>query len=75
MAKKALPKRKAPSKKKPAAERRARAKKVAPKPHVTAIRQKMTKTAILAAIADKTGLSRKQVGGVLDELEILWSAT
>lgn len=87
MARKAAPKRKARSNKKaptrknasksvakrPAAKKRtrAKAKKVAPRPHVPAIRRKMTKTAILSAIADKTGLSRKQVGGVLDELEVL----
>lgn len=29
---------------------------------------KMTKSAILAALADKTGLSKKDVGAVLDEI-------
>jgi nucleoid DNA-binding protein len=87
MAKKAAPKPKAsnrkeaPTRKKavkslakrPAAKKstRAKTKKVAPKLHVPAIRQKMTKTAILLAIADKTGLSRKQISSVLDELEVL----
>ena len=63
MAKKKAPaKRKAPAKKKAAAP----AKKPAP-----AITTKMTKTAILGEIAEKTDLSKVQVGAVLDELETL----
>jgi nucleoid DNA-binding protein len=38
---------------------------------LTAIKQKYTKTAILAELADKTELSKKQVQSVLDELSDL----
>ena len=62
MATKKAPKRKAATK---------RAKAAAPKRKVTAIRDKMTKTQILTEIAEKTELSRKQVDGVLEELEVL----
>ena len=55
-------KKKAPAKKKAAAP----AKKPAP-----AITTKMTKTAILGEIAEKTDLSKAQVSSVLDELETL----
>ncbi len=34
----------------------------------TAVRQKMTKSQILAEIAENTGLSKKDIGNVLDEL-------
>jgi len=61
-AKKAPAKAKQPAAKKPAAS----AAKPAP-----AITAKMTKTAILNELAERTELSRKQVGAVLDELEIL----
>lgn len=37
----------------------------------TAIKDKYTKTAILAEIAENTDLSKKQVGAVLDELAVL----
>ena len=58
---------KAPARKKaPAKKKAAPAKKPAP-----AISTKMTKTAILGEIADKTDLSKAQVGAVLDELETL----
>lgn len=58
---------KAPAKKKASAKKKAApAKKPAP-----AITTKMTKTAILGEIADKTELSKAQVGAVLDELETL----
>jgi nucleoid DNA-binding protein len=61
--------RKAPAKKKAAA------KKAAAKPAVRksapAVQTKMTKTAILAEIAESTELSKKQVAAVLDELETL----
>jgi nucleoid DNA-binding protein len=60
--KKAPARKKAPAKKKAAAP----AKKPAP-----AITTKMTKTAILGEIAQKTDLSKAQVGAVLDELETL----
>ena len=43
----------------------------APVKKIPTIREKMTKTQITASIADSTGLSRKQVGEVLAELETL----
>lgn len=70
-AKKKAPKRKAAPKKKAARKTKAKAKAAAPARKVTAIRDKMTKTAILNEISEKTELSRKQVDGVLGELEIL----
>lgn len=74
-AKKKAPKRKAAPKKKAAAKTKAKskakAKAAAPARKITAIRDKMTKTAILNEISEKTELSRKQVDGVLGELEIL----
>ena len=45
--------------------------KQAPAKKTTAIQEKYTKTAILNAIADDTGLSKKQVGAVLDGLSDL----
>lgn len=56
---------KAPAKKAPAkkAAKAAPAKKAA-----GPVKEKYNKTQILAEIADKTGLSKKQVGGVLEEL-------
>ncbi len=68
--KKAQAKRKAPAKK-PAAKRKPAAKKAVSKPKLTAIKTKMTKSAILAEIAEKTSLSRQEVSAVFDELEIL----
>jgi nucleoid DNA-binding protein len=53
---------KAPAKKAPAAS----AAKSAP-----AVTTKMTKTGILNELADRTQLTRKQVGAVIDELESL----
>ncbi|MDF1691952.1 MAG: HU family DNA-binding protein [Zhongshania sp.] len=43
----------------------------APKRKVAAISEKMTKTQILTEIAENTNLSRKQVGDVMTELELL----
>ena len=63
-AKKVAAKKKAPAKK-------AVAKAAAPKRKTTAIKDKMTKSQIMTEIADNTGLSRKQVGSVFDELELL----
>ena len=73
VAKKAVAK-KAPAKKK-AVAKKAPAKKAvaAPKRKTTAIKAKMSKSAILTEIGDNTGLSRKQVSSVLDELELLIS--
>ena len=48
------------------------AKKAAqPAKKATAIRNKMSKAQILTHLATETGLTRKQVGGVMDELEVL----
>ncbi|HDY81392.1 MAG: integration host factor [Gammaproteobacteria bacterium] len=64
-AKKKAPARKAAVKKIPA-RKKAVAKKAAP-----AIRQKMTKSQIIASVADSTGLTKKQVGTVMDEFHTL----
>ncbi len=73
--KKAAAKKKAPAKKaaakKKAPAKKAAAKKAAPKKAAAALQQKMTKTQIVGAIADTTGLSKKQVGDVFGELESL----
>jgi nucleoid DNA-binding protein len=61
---------KAPVKKK-AAAKKAPAKAAAPAKKVPTIKEKMTKTQILATLADDTGLTKKQVGDVLDGLETL----
>jgi nucleoid DNA-binding protein len=63
--KKAPAAKKAPAKKAPAAKPAAAAK---PAPAITS---KMTKTAILNELAERTELSRKQVDSVLTELEVL----
>ncbi len=63
-AKKKVAAKKAPAKKKAAAK--APAKKAAP-----ALKAKMTKSQIVGSIADTTGLNKKQVGAVMDELETL----
>ena len=64
--KKKVAAKKAPARKKAAAKKKAPAKKAAP-----AIKGKMTKSQMLASIADSTGLSKKQVGDVMGELESL----
>lgn len=61
--------RKAPAKKAPA--KKATAAKAAPARKVTALQEKMTKTQIVSTIADNTGLTKKQVGDVMGELETL----
>ena len=66
---------KAPAKK--AAAKKAPAKKAAPKKaaaparKITAVSAKFTKSQILNELSEKSGLSRKQVGSVIDELGIL----
>jgi nucleoid DNA-binding protein len=61
---------KAPAKK--AAAKKAPAKAAAPaKKPAAALKEKMTKTQIMASIADSTGLTKKQVGDVLTELVTL----
>jgi nucleoid DNA-binding protein len=67
--KKAPAKRKAPAKKKAAAKRPAA--KTAAAAKTTAVKDKMSKTRILADIAETTDLSRGQVSSVLDALEVL----
>ncbi len=62
---------KAPAKKKAPARKKAPVKAAAPAKKVPTIKEKMTKTQIMASIADSTGLSKKQVGDVLAELETL----
>lgn len=69
-AKKAPAKKKAAAKKAPA-KRKAAAKKAPAKKAAPALREKMTKSQILASIADSTGLTKKQVGAVMDEYESL----
>lgn len=68
--KKAAPKKAAP-KKAPAKAKAKVAAAAAPKRKTTAISEKMTKTQILTEIAENTNLTRKQVGDVLEELEVL----
>lgn len=76
------PAKKAPVKKAPAASKAAAgkaparkkapaAKAAAPARKATALKDKLTKTQIVGNIADNTGLSKKQVGDVLTELETL----
>lgn len=65
-AKKAAPKKKAAAKK--AAPKKAAAKAAAPARKIKAIAEPLTKTQILTGIAESTGLTRKQVGEVFDEL-------
>ncbi|MGS2723092.1 HU family DNA-binding protein [Porticoccus sp. GXU_MW_L64] len=74
MAAKKTPAKKAPTKKAPAkkaAAKKAPAKAAAPARKVTAVKSRYTKTQILTEIADNTGLSKKQVGAVLDELGVV----
>ena len=47
------------------------AKKVAPKRKITAVKEPMTKSAIINEIAENAELSKKQVTSVLDELATL----
>ena len=75
--KKAAAKKKAPAKKKVAAKKAPAKKKVAakkaaaPVKKAPAIKDKMTKSQIVASLAESTDLSKKQVNGVLDELNAL----
>jgi nucleoid DNA-binding protein len=66
---KKAPAKKAAAKKAPA--KKAAAKKAAPAKAAPALREKMTKTQIIASIAESTDLSKKQVGDVMAELETL----
>jgi nucleoid DNA-binding protein len=68
--KKAAAKKKAPAKKAPA-KKKAVAKKAAAPKKGTPIAEKLTKSQIVASIADSTALSKKQIGAVMDELHTL----
>ena len=69
--KKAAPKKAAPKKAPAKAKAKVAAAAAAPTRKTTAISEKMTKTQILTEIAENTNLTRKQVGDVLEELEVL----
>jgi len=60
---------KAPAKKKAAAKKTAARK--APAKRAPAVKSKLTKTGILNEVATSTGLTRKQVEDVIDQLETL----
>ncbi len=79
--KKKAPAKKAPAKKAPAkkavarktvAKKKAPAKKAAPAAKkATALKAKLTKSQIVGSISESTGLTKKQVGAVMGELETL----
>ena len=76
--KKAAAKKKAPAKKKAAAKKAPAKRKVAAKKAAApvkkaapAIKTKMTKSQIMASIADSTGLTKKQVGSVTEAYDEL----
>lgn len=51
--------------------RKAKAKKAAPAKKVTAVKKPMTKSGIMAEISGKSGLTKKQVSSVFDEMTVL----
>jgi nucleoid DNA-binding protein len=51
--------------------RKAKAKKTTPTQATTAVKKAMTKSVIMAEVAENTGLTKKQVSSVFDELTIL----
>ena len=68
---KAAAKKKAPAKKAPA-KKKVAAKKAAPAPwKAPAITEKLTKSQIVASVADSTGLTKRQVSAVMDETHTL----
>ncbi len=69
-AKKKAPAKKAAAKKKAPARKKAK-KAVVVKKAAPALKDKMTKSQIVGSLADSTGLSKKQVGSVMEELETL----
>jgi nucleoid DNA-binding protein len=69
--KKAAAKKKAPAKKAPAKKKAVAKKAAAPKKSAAPISEKLTKSQIVASVADSTGLSKKQIGSVMDELHEL----
>ena len=52
-------------------KKRAKAKKKAPAKKVTAVKEPMTKSAIMTELSGNTGITKKQVSSVFDELAIL----
>jgi nucleoid DNA-binding protein len=64
---------KAPKKaaKKAPAKKKVAAKKAAPKKVGPAIQQKMTKSQIVASLSDSTGLTKKEIGSVMEEMHTL----
>lgn len=71
-AKKKAPAKKAAAKKAPAKKRVAAKKKAAaPKRAAPAISTKLTKSQIVASVAESTGLTKKQIGSVMEELDTL----
>ncbi|AQA19998.1 integration host factor [Halioglobus japonicus] len=70
-AKKKVAAKKAPAKKKAAAKKAPAKKAAAPARKATALKEKMTKSQIVASLAESTDLSKKQVNAVLDELNVL----
>ena len=65
--------RKAPRKaaRKAPARKKATRKKAAPAKPTPAIREKLTKSQIVASLADSTGLTKKQINSVMDEYHTL----
>jgi len=51
--------------------KKAKVKKSTPARKITAVKKPMTKSVIMAEIAENTGLTKKQVSSVFDELDIL----
>jgi nucleoid DNA-binding protein len=51
--------------------RKAKAKKTTPTQATTAVKKAMTKSVIMAEVAENTGLTKKQVSSVFDELTLL----
>ena len=71
-AKKKAPAKKAAAKKAPAKKKVAAKKKAAaPKRAAPAISTKLTKSQIVASVAESTGLTKKQIGSVMEELDTL----
>jgi nucleoid DNA-binding protein len=71
-AKKKAPAKKAAAKKAPAKKKVAAKKKAAaPKKAAPAISTKLTKSQIVASVAESTGLTKKQIGSVMEELDTL----
>jgi nucleoid DNA-binding protein len=59
------------AKKAPKAAAKKAVAKAVPAKKVTALQTKMTKSQIVASLAESTGLTKKQVGSVMDEYDTL----